>query len=133
MSSELSKFSSILYRSSERVPTAYLPLFHVYNICDIQNNIQNANENDLIFKDAEVLVIVRNMVGKDHPIGIGKTMNSSTIFLMVAHILNVHHKQISLFGDTYILNGDEPMSQLLPLLAKTKNVLQVVINEPGEF
>jgi hypothetical protein len=123
-----SEFASMLYKSSSPVPAAYLPLFHAYII----SYVKNPTEKDLVFPE-EIFVIIRNMVGKDHAIGISKTLNSSTLFLFVAHIFKVHHKQIALFGDTQILTGDETMTDLLPLLEKTKNVLQVIINETNRY
>jgi len=119
-----SEFASMLYKSSNPVPPAYLPMFHAYS--------HDTNDNHLLKKD-EVLVIIRNMAGKDHAIAIIDTLNSSTLFLFVAHIFKVHHKQIALFGKTQILTGDETMTDLLPLLEKTENVLQVIIKEPGEI
>ena len=118
MSAEL---STILYKCPRRVQAGLMPLFPVWTL---------QSPADPIYFKNEIRVILRTMTGKEHFVGIANTEFSSALFLWAAHLFNVNHTQIALFGDTTILTGDEPLTTLAPLLEKTGNVLHVIVNDP---
>jgi len=88
-----------------------------------------ASADDSLRKN-EVLVILRNMKGDDHVVAIANTQHSSTLHLMAGSVCKVYHEQISLFGDSTILTGNETIAQLAPLLEKTGNVIHYFVKDP---
>jgi hypothetical protein len=83
-----------------------------------------------ILRENELLIKCRNMAGDDHIIAIANTQYTGTLFLFAGHTAGVYHDQIHLSIDCGTIGRHTPLSELVPLLEKSGNVINVLVKDP---